>query len=56
MWPTAKGDVVSCELLVYGESVVMPENEPDVADVPRVHVHGQTGPGLMLWSGTCSWP
>lgn len=52
MWPTAKGGVVSCELLVYGRSVVMPENEPRVADVPYVHVHSQMGPGLMLGSGT----
>lgn len=36
------------ELLVYGESVVIPENEPDVADVPYMHVHGQAGPGLVL--------
>lgn len=49
MWPTAKGDVVLCELLlVYGGSVVMPENEPSVADVAYVHVHGQMGPGLLL--------
>lgn len=47
VWPTAKDDVVLCELLlVYGETVVMPENEHNVTDMLLLHVHSEVRPGL----------
>lgn len=55
VWPTAKDDVVLCELLlVYGETMVTPENEHNVADMLYCMSIARRVLDLVLWSQTCS--
>lgn len=54
VWPTAKDDVLCELLLVYGETMVTPENEHNVADMLYYMSIARCVLDLVLWSQTCS--